>query len=88
MGMTDEFEVFLAKVDAFAQGLSTTERAMLAELVGDEADVTGFGSRAWPTNWTVELAPTKVANLRRGYDSFQLGDTSNWPVIDSSGLGE
>ena len=63
--MSDEIEVFLNKVDAFANGLTETEQAMLAYLVSDDEDndVAGFSSsEGWPTG-IANLAPKRVAAL-------------------------
>ena len=66
--MSDEIEVFLSKVDAFAQGLSQTEQAMLAYLVADDPDdadddVAGFNLfDPWPTKIR-DIAPRKIGEL-------------------------
>jgi len=62
--MNDEIEVFLNKVDAFAQGLEQTEQAMLAHLIRDESDddVEGFHMESWPANIT-DIAPRKIADM-------------------------
>jgi len=66
--MNDEIEVFLNKVDAFAQGLDETEQAMLAHLIRDEPedDVEGFNFfEAWPQK-VIDIAPRKIES----FDSF------------------
>ncbi len=76
--MSDEIEVFLNKVDAFAQGLSGTEQAMLAYLVSDtteEDEVSGFSFEAWPAK-IQDIAPLKTNELKR-FDVFlSSGHTS------------
>lgn len=76
--MSDEIEVFLNKVDTFAEGLSDTEQAMLAHLVSDDAegdDVAGFSFGARPLRLR-ELAPAKVIRLQS--DFLSSGHTGNY----------
>jgi len=63
--MSDEIEVFLNKIDAFAEGLDETEQAMLAHLIQDEPDdVVGFsGFMGWPSK-VIDIAPVKIGDLR------------------------
>ena len=63
--MSDEIEIFLNKVDAFAHGLNETEQAMLAHLVRDDADddVAGFNFyECWPSK-IHDIAPVKIQDL-------------------------
>ena len=67
-------ETFVAKVDAFAEGLSAGEQAMFADLISDgDDDVAGF-SMPWPGLRI--LAPTFISSgggspkVFRSEDSF------------------
>ena len=63
--VNDEIEVFLNKLDAFAQGLSETEQAMLHHLVQDEPDddVVGFNLiDTFPTS-VRDVAPKKIGDF-------------------------
>ncbi len=89
--MSDEIEVFLNKVETFAEGLSMTEQAMLAYLVGDDADdeVAGFNFfEAWPQKWSEDLAPLKVDNLRTNFGGFLSSGHVGSVISGETGKGE
>jgi len=73
--MSEEIEIFLNKIDAFAEGLDETEQAMLTHLIQDEPDdVAGFSQvRA--------IAPMKIANLRGMFSSGHTSGNFTAPVI-------
>ena len=63
---------FAAKVDEFAATLTPTEQSMLADLITDEDDVSGFGfNTGWPGLTTV--APLKLTSMGLQCDLGEMG---------------